>query len=358
MRRSIKGRALVVGVVVLSAIASLPIATTSEAGAAEPPEVRGYVLLSDDGGATCELATVDWATGAVTDLPAAASADACATDLAVAPDGTVHGIASRANIVTAIEPAAVGPAVGELLTYGEDGAPTRSDIALAADYSFSPWVSTLLAGLAIGADGTVYMLVNGLDAVTADCSVMTNDSVPQAATPANGVIYWWGVPCLFELDTSTGLLTLVGSTGYEDGVTLLLTIGSDTMRTMSGTYEFGDQAVPSEMRPSVALPLYWSTVAATNGSLVESDTIVRDATSGFDALRSGTTVYTIDVSDPDAPATGTVDPATGVVTRLAALSDANVVTGVLGVIEVVETEPTTTTTTTTTEDAVAPKHTG
>lgn len=358
MRRSIKGRALVVGVVVLSAIASLPIATTSEAGAADPPEVRGYVLLSDDGGATCELATVDWATGAVTDLPAAASADACATDLAVAPDGTVHGIAPAQGAEDESLPAASTPTLGELLTYSEGGSPTRTPVSLPTGFDLCP-APNPLAGLAIDADGAVLVMVNGVITSAETCIVPPYLVGEQSTAPANGVIYtYWGVPHLFEFDVATRQLTSVGSTGFDAGAVNLLSIGSDTMRTTSAENPSVPVSTPSALQPAITITYHWSTVAATNGSLVESDTIVRDATSGFDALRSGTTVYTIDVSDPDAPATGTVDPATGVVTRLAALSDANVVTGVLGVIEVVETEPTTTTTTTTTEDAVTPKHTG
>ena len=57
---------------------------------AEAVAPMGYTVIAGDG--SCDLATLDLVTGTLTDLPAASSAEACAIDLAAAPDGTVYGI--------------------------------------------------------------------------------------------------------------------------------------------------------------------------------------------------------------------------------------------------------------------------
>jgi len=81
--------------------------TTPDAAASDatPAEDGAVFDLSDgvdalQGNCLGQLATVDFATGAVTPLPAAPSAEACAGDLAFAPDGTLYGLVQGSDETT------------------------------------------------------------------------------------------------------------------------------------------------------------------------------------------------------------------------------------------------------------------
>jgi hypothetical protein len=71
-----------------------------DSGVDEQAKAEGGELVLDpaavvdplQGDATCRLARIEFATGTVTPLPAAASPEACAGDLAFAPDGTLYGL--------------------------------------------------------------------------------------------------------------------------------------------------------------------------------------------------------------------------------------------------------------------------
>ena len=78
--------------------------TTANAAVPDAPTM-GYTIVST-GPNLCDLYSVDLVTGVLTDLPATTSEAACAADLAVAPNGTVYGIAGTQYL----GPVAVTPA--------------------------------------------------------------------------------------------------------------------------------------------------------------------------------------------------------------------------------------------------------
>ena len=65
----------------------------------------GYTTVSGEGG--CQLATIDLATGVLTDLPAAEAPEACVVDLAATPSGQVWGITGGFLGVDGLAPQAV-----------------------------------------------------------------------------------------------------------------------------------------------------------------------------------------------------------------------------------------------------------
>ena len=81
-------RAAAVAAVAGLAVVGWAVPSTGVAGAAS--STTGYTIIQGDG--VCDLATVDLATGTLTDLPAASSADACSVDLAATSSGKVWGI--------------------------------------------------------------------------------------------------------------------------------------------------------------------------------------------------------------------------------------------------------------------------
>ncbi len=84
-----------------------PDASTGEVNATDgvdaAAEATGLTLSAEgdvsptQGDDLCRLATIELATGVVTPLPAAASPEACAGDLAFAPDGTLYGLLQGAD---------------------------------------------------------------------------------------------------------------------------------------------------------------------------------------------------------------------------------------------------------------------
>lgn len=357
MRKS-RAFLIVLAAVVPLLAALVPMATTSNAGAADAPKVLGYILLTEDQGATCDLATVDWATGTVTDLSAPTSADACAHDLAVSPSGVVYGLGSTQDrAAAAFAPAAPSQTLDILVTYAADGTATRTDLAASSGFYRS---YPAPGGIAVDANGVIYVLVNGLwaDVVTCEASA-SPPLMDTTAGASDGQVD--SVPCLFTANPSTGALTLVGSAQFL-GIASILSIGSDEMRTVS--LELTN--MPVSIAPSlVGEGWLWSTIdpsATERGRLETSMTTATQALNGFDALRSGVTVYGLDFDEASGSIyTTTVDPATDTITRVAKTNTTKLSVGSLAVTVVPEPPTTTTSTSTTTtvpEDVVVPKITG
>ena len=120
---------------------------------AEAVAPMGYTVIAGDG--SCDLATLDLVTGTLTDLPAASSAEACAIDLAAAPDGTVYGIGDRqlrrpsASTATWPRPPRSAPSSPTPPT-----APPRTTPIVVEDGTDG---GIVYGGIAVSASGTIYV---------------------------------------------------------------------------------------------------------------------------------------------------------------------------------------------------------
>jgi len=330
--------ALAAATSVVVASVAIGVGDTTPAGATDTDRpVIAYSLRLADDEETCELVTVDWATGAVTDLPAAPSADACALDLAVAPDGTVHGFAFETTpLPLDVTPAiVVTSSIGHLVTYAADGTATRVEVVLPEPYTTLTDVPGFeFMGLAIDAAGNVLLMVNGLWADLTDCSAAPFVTDIGAATDTFGM-----TSCLFGLDPATGLLTLIGGSRLNAETSLGMSIGVDGAWTLVTPLGVGADPVPS-----VAVDAYWSTVNPTTGEVTITPTTYGISFIGlYDQLRSRREVfsYVMDetaLTPEGAVMTATIDPTTGEVTPIANVDDPSIFT-VLGVIEGPAPEP-------------------
>ena len=104
------------------------------------------------GGGTCQLGSVDLATGVVTPLPHVAG-DVCLSDLAYAPDGRLFGLQSNA-----------GQPAGPIHLFQLD--PVTGQIAadLGQVGSFNAFADPTEAGLAFDSSGTLFVSMLGQDA--------------------------------------------------------------------------------------------------------------------------------------------------------------------------------------------------
>jgi hypothetical protein len=291
--------------------------TISTVSAAEAP--MGYVVTEAEVG--CELQQVDLTTGALTDLPAPGSEDACAVDLAVAPSGVVYGI-------SLLDAEGGGP---QLVTYAADGTPTITPITVTGDAQ--PWMAQ--GGIAVSAGGTVYVQ---LVARIPGCDTGTTPD-----TLLSEPLYEGDSVCLFTLDPSSGAATLVGTTGLFETYFWSLTSCASTLRTL-----YVDDRSES---------IIWATESAATGAVTPGAEAV-DPVAGYDCASTSDTLYAVtnpglgiglpgSVSAPTAegiPGVGTVDPATGVYTENAELSDPEAFVLALAVTPAAP-APTTTTTT-------------
>ena len=212
----------------------------------------GYVVTQGDGG--CELQQIDLTTGVLTDLPAAASDAACAVDLAVAPNGVVHGIAGG----EIDDP--------QLVTYAADGTPTLTPITVAG--ADNVWMAT--GGIAVSAAGTVYVhLVVSMPG----CDTGTTP-VTSAGTP----LYEGDSVCLFTVDAGTGAATLIGTTDLFETVFLQLTSCASTLRTIFATEGFAG--------------LQWATESAATGAATPGPAVDQPL-AGYDCASTGDTLYAV-----------------------------------------------------------------
>jgi hypothetical protein len=114
----------------------------------------GIVLMQvtqNIGGGTCQLGSVDLATGVVTPLPHVAG-DVCLSDLAYSPDGRLFGLESN-----------LGQPAGPIHLFQLD--PTTGQVAadLGQVGTFNAFADPTTAGLALDASGTMFVAMNGQD---------------------------------------------------------------------------------------------------------------------------------------------------------------------------------------------------
>jgi len=281
---------------------------------AEHP-VLAYSLLTADGNETCELITIDWMTGLVTDLPSIASAEACVTDLAVAPDGTVYGIRPNelfgAGEVSCVSDPCTTP-LARLVTFADDGTPTSIDIFPSLEYPFRTEYLGLFRGIAVDDDGVIHVIVNQMWVDVTDCSpapvelsLLTEDVADET--------YDWSA-CLFSVDPTSGAMTLVGPSRMSGDVLAGFSIGSE------GAWTLMFAVSPLDVEPVTAPEAYWSLIDPASGEVTPIGPTYSTDNGQFDQLRSGTTVYAL-VADPvtEQYVTAIVDPLTGAITPIAAL---------------------------------------
>lgn len=324
---------LVAALTLLAAAAVVGVPGPTPAAAADAERgVYGYSLHTADNGQTCSLVLIDFATGDVQDLPAPASAEACAYDLAVTPDDTARGFRkidptlTDEALPTTVASRYVTTTIGSLIDFAVDGTATRTDVKFPEDYLVDFTLPSMLAGLAIDADGTHFVMISGMWVDVTTC--LPGVGLAAVDVEAADGLYNWS-SCLFTLDPTTGDLTLVGPTRFDIDDFLGLSIGSTGAVTMA--YDGGhDPLEPSAIPPTEA---YWSTVDTTTGEVTKSTVGYPVSNGYYDQLRSQPTIYALARNiDNNTLSTATVDPLTGTITPMATVAaPANVMQAVLGV---------------------------
>jgi hypothetical protein len=286
----------------LAVIAVSVVILSSSASSSAPREtpVLGYTVI-DNGDGTCDLNSIDLATGQLTDLPAPPSSSACSSDLAVAPDGTVYGIDGDHLYLTGSLDAAVdSDGNPHLIEYDDAG--NASITVITNDENFL--TGLLHGGIAVDADGTIW------------AQIQDATSCANVISPTTGLYISDSIPmvCLFTIDPVTGVATLVGPSNQSYGMFIGLTSCESAMRTLG----FGaDRPVDMPNQPA-SLLLTWSTVDTETGEVIPGS--AQSPPPGYDCLTSGDTMFALDWHS-GSNQLGTIDLTTGAFNATVALSD-------------------------------------
>ncbi|MCU0311876.1 MAG: hypothetical protein MUE36_13145 [Acidimicrobiales bacterium] len=294
------------GAAALLLTATATVLPASPVSSQTAPPTTGYTVVSDevDG---CRLSTIDLATGVVTPLPAAAGDDACVNDLAVAPDGTVWGIAELDD-----DPGIDLPVL-EVDSFAPQAA---SDLRLRA---FSPTTGAMVDEVVIDiADlGEGAFLPDGGLAITPDGTVwalFASDSCDEASQN-----------CLWTIDPTTGVATLVGPTDtFEQTMFGLAACDAGVVTVvLPREREAIAESTPTVFEPEVGF------IDPTSGELTDGPAL-SDFPVGYDC--AGTFGFAI-IGEPNFPvgsstqalgsALATFDPATGTTTVIADIDPAD-----------------------------------
>jgi hypothetical protein len=288
-----------------------PSSSNANAVTAPAEPVTAFTIM-DDGQGLCDLYAIDLATGALTDLPAAASEAACAADLAVAANGTVYGIAgTQFFTVGSVNPAYDSLGGAELITFSADGTPSGQTLTVDG----FPISGISGGSIAIDASGTVYVIA--INETTCDPRL----SAPGSFTTGDGDAF----SCLFTVNLSTGELTQVGD-GFSPNRSVfgLTSCASNMWSIMPGLMPLSVDQSPA----SFGIP--WASIDPTTGIPTEAG--ISTQLLGFDCVATGNTVYAMSTdgfgltanairpSAPDIPELGTVDPTSGVFTETVTMS--------------------------------------
>ena len=293
----------------------LPFGSSSNSNAnavTAPAEPVTAFTIMDDGQGLCDLYTIDLATGALTDLPAASSEAACAADLAVAANGTVYGIAgTQFFTVGSVNPAYDSLGGAELITFSADGTPSGLSLTVGG----RP-VSGISGGsIAIDAAGTVYVIA--INETTCDPRLTAPGSYTTGDT--------FAFSCLYTVNLSTGELTQIGE-GFSPNSAVygLTSCASNMWSLMLGLVSIAVDQSPA----SFGIP--WASIDPTTAIATEAG--ISTQLLGFDCVATGNTVYAMSTggfgptanditpSAPAIPELGTVDPTTGVFTETVTMS--------------------------------------
>ena len=268
----------------------------------------GYTIIANDAG--CDLNTIDLATGALTDLPAPSSEAACADDLAVAPDGTVYGIAGyQFFAVGSVGPAADSQGNPQLITFSANGTPSGQTLTVNA----APISGRSGGSIAIDAAGTMYVIA--INETTCDAGL----NGPLSLDPSDTTAY----NCLFTVNIATGALTQVGH-GFSPNHSVfgLASCASKMWAQTPGLM------TPNNGNEPATIGLPWASIDPATG--VPTEAGISTELFGFDCLATGTTIYAMSAVyvgpaptsfEPQGAAPGqvvfvlgTIDPSTGAFT--------------------------------------------
>ena len=305
-----------VALALVAAAFVLPFGSSSNSNAnavTAPAEPVTAFTIMDDGQGLCDLYTIDLATGALTDLPAAASEAACAADLAVSANGTVYGIAGRQFFtVGSVSPSIDSLGGAELITFAADGTPSGQTLTIGGNP-----ISGISGGsIAVDEAGTVYVIA--LDEATCD---------PRLAAPGSfttGDTYAFS--CLYTVNLSTGELTQIGEGFSPNSAVYGLTSCASNMWSLM----LGLMPPLSIDHSPASFGIPWASIDPTTAIATEAG--MSTQLLGYDCVATGTTVYamsadgfgltgnTITPSAPVVPELGTVDPTTGVFTETVTMS--------------------------------------
>jgi hypothetical protein len=311
-------------------LATVGVVTISPANAgilAEPaPGPVAYTLTETSLLVACRLATVDLTTGEVTELPDAAVADKCASDLAVAPDGGVWGVIDQGESAAAL--LQFDPTTGELLSSTE----------FTGNFSSARLIE---GGLAFDAAGTLYVQL-----------VTDEEGCDESAV------------CLYTADPATAVATFVGNPGDDNFETSMFTLAASCAGDMVTT-EFSDEGANGaglEGVDAAALPFRQldfvdaATGIVTDGPALDDNFVLAgldyDRVSGVlyalgttGLLGSTETTSTSEAAPEDAEAQAqpdvqpqvfeavlyTLDPSTGALTEVAAVTNPELNVETLGI---------------------------
>jgi hypothetical protein len=294
----------------------LPFGSSSNSNAnavTAPAEPVTAFTIMDDGQGLCDLYTIDLATGALTDLPAASSEAACAADLAVAANGTVYGIAgTQFFTVGSVNPAYDSVGGAELITFSADGTPSGQTLTVDG----FPISGISGGSIAIDASGTVYVIA--INETTCDPRLTAPGSFTTGDT--------YAFSCLYTVNLSTGELTQIGE-GFSPNSAVygLTSCASNMWSLMLGLVSIAVDQSPA----SFGIP--WASIDPTTAIATEAG--ISTQLLGYDCVATGTKVYAMSAdgfgltanairpSAPVIPELGTVDPTTGVFTETVAMSN-------------------------------------
>jgi hypothetical protein len=257
-------------------------------------ETSGYTVIWDEGG--CQLATIDLTTAAVTPI-GAASQTSCVSDLAVAPDGTVYGTLNSKNGGLDAELVKFDTATGAATTLGP----------ITGSFTSAAWVE---GGIAFGADDSMYL---NLATDEAGCS----DFV-----------------CLYRADPTTLVASLIGpSNEFRTDINYFT---ASCAGALESTFEpqidppaslgDGDNVNATEFNQSLGS---WN---GTTGAITEGAPLIDTLdVAGIEFDRVSGTLYLIGFEDQPAPAPviGDEAPVEPQITNLASLYTVDVATGTL-----------------------------
>lgn len=195
----------------------------------------GFVLMQvtpNLGGGTCQLGSVDLATGVVTPLPHV-GADGCGSDLALTPDGRLFGLGSNP-----------GQPAGPIHLFQFDTATGQRAADLGQVGTFNAFAGPSNAGLAFDLSGAVFVVMVGQDAGCGGGSPclyrasLTNPSAAQfiGAGPLGSHLQGLAISCLGAAVTldSPGANALLASRNLSTGAVSPIGTGVGATTTVLG----------------------------------------------------------------------------------------------------------------------------
>jgi len=297
-----------------------PSSSNANAVVASAAPTLGYTIVGNGAG-LCDLTTIDLATGALTDLPAPSSEAACADDLAVAPNGTVYGIAGyQFFAVGSVGPAADSLGNPQLITFSANGTPSGQTLTV----NGAPISGISGGSIAVDAAGTMYVIA--INETTCNPQPIAQGSFDTSDSVAYN--------CLFTVNIATGALTQVGY-GFSPNYSVfgLTSCASKMWSQLPGFMTPANGNQPA----TVGLP--WASIDPTTG--VPTKAGISTQIFGFDCLATSDTVYALSAvflgsgptsiepqgaaPGPSILALGTVDPATGVFTETVTINDSTAI---------------------------------